>query len=112
MTKTNWVYEPQGTYVYVLRGPRNICKVGSTKEPATRIRRHRWEHQVPLELICLICHPRAAELEKQLHYHFVKLGRKEIGIEWFQLTDEDVKWLRDHSTEEVDCCDGKYRACG
>lgn len=98
------------SFVYVLKAPNNLCKIGRSKEPVWRIRRHRQEFDGPLELICLIRHPRAAELEKRLHYYFTSLGRESVGLEWFRLTDGDVRWLRDHTTEEVDCCDGEYCA--
>lgn len=112
------------SFVYVLRAPGNLCKIGLSKEPVHRIRRHRRDCEVPLELICLVRHRRAAGLELRLHNHFRKLGRRSpsvdeclaIGVgdawleeqwrqyEWFYLTDEDIKWLRSKSTEEVDAC--------
>jgi hypothetical protein len=64
----------------------------------------------------------AARLEIKLHRYFRALGRKSptvdeclviglgdagldeqyVQLEWFYLTDEDVKWLRSKTTEEVD----------
>lgn len=112
------------SFVYILRAPGNLCKIGLSSEPIWRIRRHRGDCVVPLELICLVRHPRAARLETKLHHYFRGLGRKAatvdeclaLGIgdawleeqyvqhEWFYLTDEDVAWLRSKTTEEVDAC--------
>lgn len=114
------------SFVYVLRAPENLSKIGVSHEPIWRVRRHRRDCDVPLELICLVRHPRAAELELRLHNHFRKLERKSptvdecltLGIlvrstnfdehftqlEWFYLLDEDIKWLRSKTTEEVDAC--------
>lgn len=109
------------SFVYVLRAPGNLVKIGLSREPRWRILRHRGDCDVALELICLVRHPRAADLELRLHNHFRKLGRKpatvdeclEVGIltvldeqewqyEWFWLTEDDVAWLRSKTTEEVD----------
>ena len=111
------------SFVYVLRAPNNLCKVGCSIEPVWRIRRHRGECYVPLELICLVRHPKAAILETKLHHYFRALGRKSptideclamgiltvldeqyVQLEWFYLTEEDVAWLRTKTTEEVDAC--------
>lgn len=112
------------SFVYILRAPGNLCKIGLSSEPIWRIRRHRRDCDVPLELVCLVRHHRAAELELRLHNHFRKLGRKSpsvdeclglgigddrldeqyVQLEWFYLTDEDVAWLRSKTTEEVDRC--------
>ena len=112
------------SFVYVLRAPYNLCKIGLSSEPRWRILRHRRDCYVALELICLVRHSRAADLELRLHNHFRKLGRKSptvdeclaLGIlvgdqwhyeqqwnqyEWFWLTEDDIKWLRSKSTEEV-----------
>jgi hypothetical protein len=114
-------------FVYVLRAPGNLSKIGCSTEPVWRIRWHRRNCGSPLELICLVRHPKANLLEKKLHYHFrdqkkiatieeiQDLGwRKESrftwvtqSFEWFWLTDDDVTWLRSKSTEEVDCVDGR-----
>lgn len=111
------------SFVYVLRAPDNLCKIGLSSEPIWRIRRHRRFCNVPLELICLVRHTRAADLELRLHNYFRDLGRKpatvdeclELGMpyeeqwnqyEWYWLTDEDVTWLRSKTTEEVDRVDG------
>lgn len=117
------------SFVYVLRAPGNLCRIGFSKEPRWRILRHRYESDAPLELICLVRHRRAAALETKLHHYFRALGRKvpsvdeclALGIlvrslkfdehsrqyEWFYLTDEDVAWLRSKTTEEVDRVDGR-----
>lgn len=114
------------SFVYILRAPNNLVKIGTSKEPVHRIRKHRRDCNVPLELICLVRHPRARKLEIKLHNYFRALGRKsptvdeclELGIftgserfdsqyrqyEWFWLADEDVTWLRSKTTEEVDIC--------
>ena len=110
------------SFVYILRAPYNLCKIGLSSEPIWRIRRHRRNCYVPLELICLVRHPKAADLELRLHNHFRKLGRKSPSVdeclerlgmpyeeqwnqlEWFYLADEDVAWLRSKTTEEVDAC--------
>lgn len=109
------------SFVYILRAPYNLCKIGLSKEPVHRIRRHRRDCHVPLELICLVRHRVAARLEIKLHRYFRALGRKSPSVdaclalgmpyeeqwrqyEWFYLTDEDVAWLRSKTTEEVDDC--------
>ena len=114
------------SFVYVLRTSGNLVKIGTSKEPRWRILKHRQRSDASLELICLVRHPRAADLELKLHNYFRTLGRKspsvdeclKLGIftrserfdeqylqyEWFWLTDEDVAWLRSKSTEEVDVC--------
>lgn len=108
--------------VYVLKGPNNLCKIGLSKEPIWRIRKHRGDCGSPLELICLIRHLRAADLETSLHHYYAlkratiqdvqALGWDEDSMhdlatqthEWFWLSDADVKVLRRKSTEEVDNC--------
>ena len=109
------------SFVYILRAPDNLCKIGLSSEPIWRVRRHRRNCDVPLELICLVRHLRAADLELRLHNHFRKLGRKSPSVdaclalgmpyeeqwkqlEWFYLTDSDIAWLRTKTTEEVDAC--------
>lgn len=108
------------SFVYVLRAPNNLCRIGLSKEPIWRIRRHRGDCDLPLELICLVKHRRAAALELRLHNHFRELGRKSpsvdecleiLGVpyeeqwnqyEWFYLEEKDIEWLRSKTTEEVD----------
>ena len=115
------------SFVYILKGPDNLCKIGLSKEPIWRIRRHRGNCEAALELICLVRHLKAAELEIKLHKYFRQKGRKSPTIdecfemnlmvgdwshydqqerqqEWFWLTDEDITWLRGKTTEEVDSC--------
>lgn len=120
------------SFVYVLLGPNNLCKIGHTRNPVWRTRAHRHNCTSPLELICLVRlsdkgdFPRAADLAKRIHRYFETLGRELATIEeldklgwhqrsrfyrnkrqfeWFWLTDEDVTWLRGKTTEEVDCCE-------
>lgn len=115
------------SFVYILRAPNNLCKIGLSKEPRWRILRHRRLCNVPLELICLVRHVRAADLELRLHRYFRALDRKSptvdeclaLGVgnagleeqwkqlEWFWLADDDVAWLRSKSTDEVDHVDGR-----
>jgi len=105
--------------VYALRGPGNLTKIGLSKEPIWRIRKHRGSCKSPLELISLMRHNRAAELEVSLHHYYRDQG-KQASIEevqalgwveddphyreWFWLTNEDLKLLRRKSTGEVDSC--------
>lgn len=112
------------SFVYILRAPNNLVKIGLSNEPIWRIRKHRQNCNAPLELICLVRHPRARDLEMKLHNYFRALGRKSptvdeclaLGVlvrsqvfeeqvrqyEWFWLMDKEIKWLRSKTTEEVD----------
>lgn len=114
------------SFVYILCAPNNLVKIGLSNEPIWRIRKHRRDCNVPLELICLVRHPWAKGLESKLHNYFRALGRRSpsvdeclaLGVltrsqmfdeqvrqyEWFWLTNEDVKWLHSKTTEEVDDC--------
>jgi len=86
-------------YVYLIKDcERNLYKIGMTTDIRKRLNALQSSTgNSSLMLIHKIRSKRCSELEKILHQMFA--GKCVFG-EWFQLTDEDVDWIK--SIEETD----------
>ena len=78
-------------YVYIAQAPDGAYKIGSSKDPAARIRKLDREVQI-VRLIRQRCRTDAYQLERALHYFF---QRKQIHGEWFRLDDSDFAQLEE-----------------
>jgi hypothetical protein len=75
-------------YVYLVRSGTGHCKIGSSKNVATRIRQLQCAN--PENLVLLHQFPSVNAKEDELGLH-KKFAQKRIRNEWFALTYEDIE---------------------
>ncbi len=80
-------------YVYVIGSPEsNIYKIGVAADPVRRLAQLKTAHHDNLELIISILTDDAYDLEARLHDLFID---KRVRGEWFDLTRDDLTYIRD-----------------
>lgn len=83
--------KPKKGYVYLLQSPTSAYKIGSTSNPADRIRTFGIQLPFEVEFIALIPTADMQTLERRLHN---KYALKRINGEWFWLSAEDVECIK------------------
>lgn len=83
-------------YVYLLKSSTAFWKIGKTKNPVDR--RKTFSVKLPFEVQyahLIYCHD-MNKLEKEMHIIFKK---KRVDGEWFSLNEDDVRWIKQFSTQ-------------
>lgn len=77
-------------YVYLIKAPNGLYKIGYTSNPQDRMRT--FENKLPFKVRyhCLIKTDEMRQLEKSLHQYF---AQRLIDGEWFKLTAMDVQLM-------------------
>lgn len=83
--------EPRAGYVYLVKSPLNVYKIGRTIDPDSR--RHTFEVKLPFEIEfeAIIAAPDMIALERELHQRF---ARKRLNGEWFELEPQDIEYIK------------------
>lgn len=89
------VRPPKPGYVYLLQSNSGHFKIGRTSNPKNRAKTFGVQLPFEVEFLCLIQTPDMHALEQDLHSHFVE---KRINGEWFELTPEDVAYIKEMAT--------------
>jgi hypothetical protein len=77
-------------HVYIIRDKKvGYTKIGHGLRPPDRLKRHQTGNPYPLEI--LFTFPGGEQTERALHQKF--FHKQELG-EWFDLSDEDIEWIR------------------
>lgn len=89
--------KPNIEYVYFLTADNGLTKIGKTTRLDERI--HHFTTKLPYELTetLVLETNNCTVLETELHNKFVN---KRIRGEWFNLTREDISWIRDKYLKE------------
>jgi hypothetical protein len=88
--------KPQKGYVYLLQSPTEAYKIGRTKAPQDRIKTFGVKMPFEVEYIALIKTDDMVKLEVNLHNKFTD---KRIDGEWFELSLEDVEYIKSLADE-------------
>lgn len=78
-------------FVYLIQSPTGAYKIGRTNNPDDRMRTFSVKLPFEVEYVCLIHTEDMHGLEKSLHYQFEE---KRINGEWFNLSPEDVEYIK------------------
>jgi hypothetical protein len=79
-------------WVYLVHGQGKEYKIGkTTRQPSERLAEFIPKLPFDSHLVCTIEAVNPNELEEYLHIYF---DNKRIRGEWFELTDEDVNWIK------------------
>lgn len=78
-------------YVYLIRSPDGVYKIGKTANPEQRLRAFLTQFPFAVEYVSLIRTENMGKLEKELHRKF---DLKRLKGEWFALSDDDVTYIK------------------
>lgn len=94
-SKPTKVIMPDPGYVYLIQSPTGVYKIGRAKNPDNRM--ETFSVKLPFEVayIHLIPCENYRHSERQLH---IRYADKRINGEWFDLTPEDVAWIKSIET--------------
>ena len=96
-TKNYSLYPSTGQYIYLIQGTDGYYKIGKTSQPRKRIRRLSVVLPFDINVLHLIPTNDMSFVEKHLHE---KYQHKRVRGEWFALSIDDVKEIREiHSIE-------------
>lgn len=84
-------------YVYLLKAPNRLWKLGKTHDLKQRLRSYKTAHAEVLDFTHVIYTTDRHALEK--HFKAVFAERK-VEREWYALTEADVKHFQDYSGED------------
>jgi hypothetical protein len=84
-------HTPKPGFVYLLKSSEGYYKIGKTKDPKNRMKTFGLKLPMHVEYICLIESDDMGELETMLHIDYQS---KRINGEWFDLTPEDVEYIK------------------
>ena len=90
-------------YVYLIRsGESPVYKIGRSCQPKKRLKQLQTGHPVKLFLVHIIrCEEfPARKVEKFLHSRFMYHRSRQNG-EWFNLTEDIVRWLAEFQTDRA-----------
>jgi predicted GIY-YIG superfamily endonuclease len=85
---------PKVGYVYLIRAESGLYKIGRTTSPQNRMKTFGIKLPFQVEYECLILTYDMVGTERALHQHFAS---KHMNGEWFRLTPEDVKYIKDYA---------------
>jgi len=83
--------------VYVLKS-KNVYKIGSTKDFNLRIKRYITENPFGVNIVLQGRVKNYREIEKKLQQKF---GNKRVQGEWFKLSKEDIKYIKNYLKNEM-----------
>ena len=101
-------------YVYFIEAENGLVKIGCTNDIEKRLVNLQNMSPIPLNLLLLLnCDGEASRIENALHR---KLEKQHHHGEWFNLSDEKKKWIKQSKTKliqwatwlECDYCDQYY----
>lgn len=78
-------------YVYLIHASTGMYKIGKAKNPQARFSSLQTGNPGQLDLICTISSDSTSILEHNIHQRFIN---KHVRGEWFNLSDEDVAYLK------------------
>lgn len=83
--------KPKDGYVYLVQSPTGAYKIGRTMNPQNRLKTFHVKLPFEVDFVALIPTEDSWKLESELHGKFYK---KRIRGEWFNLSPEDVEYIK------------------